>query len=93
MLKWSTEISEDLVLAITKKGQRREYPSAISGSQLTGPEREELRKHGWLHHKGHFWHPDAKRSGLWDKIQHPERYYPEKYPGTPAVAHEADEAD
>ena len=83
MLKWSTETREDLILAVTKRGLRMKNPAAIAGTALTEPEREELRKRGWLHHKGHWYHPDAERCGLWDKIQHPERHYPEKYPPKP----------
>jgi hypothetical protein len=74
MLKWAGD-GENLTLVVTKTGKRRKEPSAIPGTDLTAAERSELQAHGWLHHKGVWYHPDAKRTGLWSRLTHPERYY------------------
>lgn len=65
----------DIVLAITCSGQQLKNPTCLPGWRLTKDDREYLRQVGWLQIEGRYWHPTVKTTTLWDKLQHPEKYY------------------
>ena len=69
----------DIRLAITRAGQHINNPTCLPGWKLTLDDRTYLLRYGWVHIRGLYWHPRIKTSEIWDRIQHPERYYDTSY--------------
>jgi|GEM_PF-6187266 len=65
----------DIVLAITRSGQKIRNPACLPGWKLTKDDREYLRRVGWLQYEGRYWHPSVKTTMLWARLENPENYY------------------
>ena len=74
-LKANIDEPHHIELAITIHGVRIKNPSCLPGWNLTKQERVYLLQHGWFQKDGLYWHPSVRTSVLWDRLQHPERYY------------------
>jgi hypothetical protein len=66
----------DIILAITRSGQRIKDPACLPGWKLTKGDREYLLRAGWLQFEGRYWHPRVKTTTLWARLENPEKYYP-----------------
>ena len=65
MLKWK---NDELIAAVTTRGNRRERPAALPGCDLTKREREALLKRGWTMHLGTYYCPAMKTNGTLDRL-------------------------